>query len=121
VGTNHLRSRWTTLGPAAGDRVPVADVVPQDWLTNPLDVAFRLERDEWQGRTSLRRESPVWRDQMRRLRISDCGLRIVRPSFPAIAIRIDNPQFVDVLRIIAGRIQGSPSKDTWWADRTSDR
>jgi len=27
--------------------------VPEDWLTNPLDVAFRLERDDWQGRTTI--------------------------------------------------------------------
>ena len=29
------------------------DVVPEDWLTSPLDVAFRLERDDWQGRTTI--------------------------------------------------------------------
>jgi single-stranded-DNA-specific exonuclease len=30
-----------------------ADLVPEGWLDRPLDVAFRLERDEWQGRVSL--------------------------------------------------------------------
>jgi single-stranded-DNA-specific exonuclease len=30
-----------------------ADLVPETWLERPLDVAFRLERDEWQGRVSL--------------------------------------------------------------------
>ena len=54
VGTNHLRftlDDGSGLLPAIGFRW--ADVVPQDWLTNALDVAFRLERDEWQGRTTL--------------------------------------------------------------------
>ena len=54
VGTNHLRftlDDGSGVLPAIGFRW--ADVVPQDWLTNPLDVAFRLERDEWQGRTTL--------------------------------------------------------------------
>ena len=30
-----------------------ADVIPDAWLARPLDVAFRLERDEWQGRATL--------------------------------------------------------------------
>src|SRR3989442_6687736 len=30
-----------------------ADAIPDAWLTGPLDVAFRLERDEWQGRATL--------------------------------------------------------------------
>ncbi len=54
VGTNHLRftlDDGSGLLPAIGFRW--ADVVPQDWLTNPLDVAFRLERDDWQGRTTI--------------------------------------------------------------------
>jgi single-stranded-DNA-specific exonuclease len=54
VGTNHLRftlDDGSGLLPAIGFRW--ADEVPQDWLTNPLDVAFRLERDDWQGRTTI--------------------------------------------------------------------
>ena len=54
VGTNHLRftlDDGSGLLPAIGFRW--ADAVPEDWLTNPLDVAFRLERDDWQGRTSI--------------------------------------------------------------------
>ncbi len=54
VGTNHLRftlDDGKALLPAIGFRW--ADAVPQDWLTNPLDVAFRLERDDWQGRVTL--------------------------------------------------------------------
>jgi hypothetical protein len=37
--------------PAIGFQV--ADSVPDAWLAQPLDVAFRLERDEWQGRSTL--------------------------------------------------------------------
>src|SRR2546427_10419916 len=54
VGTNHLRftlDDGSGLLPAIGFRW--ADEVPKDWLTNPLDVAFRLERDDWQGRTTI--------------------------------------------------------------------
>ena len=54
VGTNHLRftlDDGSGLLPAIGFRW--ADEVPADWLTNPLDVAFRLERDDWQGRTTI--------------------------------------------------------------------
>src|SRR2546426_1100257 len=54
VGTNHLRftlDDGSGVLPAIGFRW--ADVVPEDWLTNPLDVAFRLERDDWQGRTTI--------------------------------------------------------------------
>ena len=54
VGTNHLRftlDDGSAVLPAIGFRW--ADAVPQDWLTSPLDVAFRLERDEWQGRVTL--------------------------------------------------------------------
>lgn len=54
VGTNHLRftlDDGSGLLPAIGFRW--ADAVPEDWLTNPLDVAFRLERDDWQGRVTI--------------------------------------------------------------------
>jgi len=54
VGTNHLRftlDDGSGLLPAIGFRW--ADVVPDAWLAHPLDVAFRLERDEWEGRTTL--------------------------------------------------------------------
>ena len=54
VGTNHLRftlDDGSGVLPAIGFRW--ADVVPEGWLAQPLDVAFRLERDEWQGRTTL--------------------------------------------------------------------
>jgi len=54
VGTNHLRftlDDGSAVLPAIGFRW--ADAVPEDWLTNPLDVAFRLERDDWQGRVSI--------------------------------------------------------------------
>jgi single-stranded-DNA-specific exonuclease len=51
VGTNHLRF---TLDDRSGVLPAIAfewaDAVPHDWLTRPLDVAFRLERDEWSGR-----------------------------------------------------------------------
>jgi len=54
VGTNHLR---LTLDDGSGVLAAIgfqwADVVPDAWLERPLDVAFRLERDEWQGRTTL--------------------------------------------------------------------
>jgi single-stranded-DNA-specific exonuclease len=54
VGVNHLRfvlDDGSGAIPAIGFQV--ADRVPDDWLTRPLDVAFRLERDEWQGRSTL--------------------------------------------------------------------
>jgi len=54
VGTNHLRftlDDGSAVLPAIGFRW--ADAVPDDWLTNPLDVAFRLERDDWQGRVTI--------------------------------------------------------------------
>lgn len=54
VGANHVRctlddeqARIAAIGFGWADRVP------DDWWTRPLDVAFRLERDEWRGRTSL--------------------------------------------------------------------
>jgi single-stranded-DNA-specific exonuclease len=54
VGTNHLRF---TLDDASGALPAIAfqwaDAIPDHWLAAPLDVAFRLERDEWQGRTTL--------------------------------------------------------------------
>src|SRR5213593_2176821 len=50
VGTNHLRF---TLDDGSGALPAIgfhwADLVPDAWLAQPLDVAFRLERDEWQG------------------------------------------------------------------------
>ena len=54
VGTNHLRftlDDGSAVLPAIGFRW--ADDVPQEWLGQPLDVAFRLERDDWQGRTTI--------------------------------------------------------------------
>ncbi len=54
VGTNHLRfilDDGSGVLPAIGFQW--ADVVPDAWLARPLDVAFRLERDEWQGRVTL--------------------------------------------------------------------
>ena len=54
VGTNHLRF---TLDDGSGVLAAIgfrwADDVPDSWLAQPLDVAFKLERDEWQGRTTL--------------------------------------------------------------------
>jgi single-stranded-DNA-specific exonuclease len=54
VGTNHLRftlDDGSGVLPAIGFRW--ADAVPEGWLEHPLDVAFRFERDEWQGRVTL--------------------------------------------------------------------
>src|SRR5947208_16866999 len=54
VGTNHLRF---TLDDASGALPAIAfqwaDAIPDQWLAERLDVAFRLERDEWQGRATL--------------------------------------------------------------------
>jgi single-stranded-DNA-specific exonuclease len=54
VGTNHLRF---TLDDGSGVLQAIgfrwADLVPDAWLSRPLDVAFRLERDEWQGNAKL--------------------------------------------------------------------
>ena len=54
VGSNHLRF---TLDDGSGVLPAIgfqwADAVPDAWLAQPLDVAFRLERDEWQGRVTL--------------------------------------------------------------------
>src|SRR2546429_388316 len=48
VGTNHLRF---TLDDASGVLPAIAfqwaDAIPDHWLAERLDVAFRLERDEW--------------------------------------------------------------------------
>lgn len=54
VGSNHLRfvlDDGSGAIPAIGFQV--ADQVPEGWLAHPLDVAFRLERDDWQGRSTL--------------------------------------------------------------------
>ncbi len=54
VGTSHLRfvlDDGSGVLPAIGFRW--ADLVPESWLTRPLDVAFRLEHDDWQGRATL--------------------------------------------------------------------
>ena len=54
VGTNHLKfilDDGSGILPAIGFQW--ADNVPPDWLAHPLDVAFRLERDEFQGRITL--------------------------------------------------------------------
>ena len=54
VGNNHLKF---TLEDASGALPAIgfrwADLVPDAWLSHPLDVAFRLERDEWHGRATL--------------------------------------------------------------------
>ena len=54
VGTNHLRF---TLDDESGALPAIAfqwaDAIPDHWLADRLDVAFRLERDEWQGRVTL--------------------------------------------------------------------
>ncbi len=54
VGLNHLRftlDDGSGILPAIGFQW--ADQVPEDWLRQPVDVAFRLELDEWQGRHTL--------------------------------------------------------------------
>ena len=54
VGTNHLRFMLddeSGVLPAIAFRW--ADAIPDHWLADRLDVAFRLERDEWQGRATL--------------------------------------------------------------------
>jgi len=54
VGSNHLRF---LLDDASGVLPAIAfqwaDAIPDHWLAERLDVAFRLERDEWRGRTTL--------------------------------------------------------------------
>ena len=54
VGTNHLRftlDDGTSRLPAIG--FDWADRVDQGWAAGPVDVAFRLDRDEWQGDATL--------------------------------------------------------------------
>src|SRR3989442_8656992 len=58
-GTNHFRF---TLDDGSGVLPAIgfqwADAVPDALLAQPLDVAFRLERDEWQGRTTPQARGP---------------------------------------------------------------
>jgi len=54
VGTNHLRfvlEDGASRLPAIG--FDWADRVERDWAEGPVDVAFRLDRDEWQGDATL--------------------------------------------------------------------
>ncbi len=54
VGANHLRfvlDDGTSRLPAIG--FDWADRLPPDWAAGPVDVAFRLDRDEWQGEATL--------------------------------------------------------------------
>jgi single-stranded-DNA-specific exonuclease len=54
VGNNHLRfllDDGSATVPAIGFQW--ADRVPESWLSRELDVAFQLERDDWQGRGGL--------------------------------------------------------------------
>jgi single-stranded-DNA-specific exonuclease len=54
VGTNHLRfvlDDGTARVPAIG--FDWADRVPPAWAQGKVDVAFRLDRDEWQGDATL--------------------------------------------------------------------
>ncbi len=54
VGTNHLRFMLDDeSGVLPAIAFQWADAIPDHWLAEHLDVAFRLERDEWQGRTTL--------------------------------------------------------------------
>ncbi len=54
VGTNHLRF---TLGDGTGRIAAIgfdwADRVESEWGRQPVDVAFRLERNEWNGKSVL--------------------------------------------------------------------
>jgi len=54
VGRGHLKF---TLADPTGRLDAIAfgwaDRVPSEWLAHPLDVAFRLERNEWGGRAAL--------------------------------------------------------------------
>jgi len=54
VGANHLRfvlDDGTSRLPAIG--FDWADRVGEEWAAGPVDVAFRLERDEWMGDATL--------------------------------------------------------------------
>lgn len=54
VGANHLRfvlDDGRARLPAIG--FDWADRVPPEWAAGPVDVAFRLDRDEWQGDATL--------------------------------------------------------------------
>ncbi len=54
VGSNHLRFLLDDeSGVLPAIAFQWADAIPDQWLAERLDVAFRLERDEWQGRTTL--------------------------------------------------------------------
>ena len=54
VGSNHLRFLLDDeSGVLPAIAFQWADAIPDQWLAERLDVAFRLERDEWQGRATL--------------------------------------------------------------------
>jgi len=54
VGSNHLRFLLDDeSGVLPAIAFQWADAIPDQWLAERLDVAFRLERDEWQGRGTL--------------------------------------------------------------------
>jgi single-stranded-DNA-specific exonuclease len=54
VGTNHLRFLLDDeSGVLPAIAFQWADAIPDHWLGERLDVAFRLERDEWRGRITL--------------------------------------------------------------------
>lgn len=54
VGRGHLRFAVTDpTGRLEGIAFGWADRVPDGWLDRDLDVAFRLERNEWRGRVGL--------------------------------------------------------------------
>jgi single-stranded-DNA-specific exonuclease len=54
VGTNHLRFLLDDeSGVLPAIAFQWADAIPDRWLAERVDVAFRLERDEWQGRATL--------------------------------------------------------------------
>jgi single-stranded-DNA-specific exonuclease len=54
VGSNHLRFLLDDeSGVLPAIAFQWADAIPDTWLAERLDVAFRLERDEWQGRATL--------------------------------------------------------------------
>ena len=54
VGSNHLRFLLDDeSGVLPAIAFQWADAIPDQWLAERLDVAFRLGRDEWQGRATL--------------------------------------------------------------------